>query len=154
MEGEILRLKEKAKALEEELLCLVSEDAKAFAPLAAAYRLPKETEEERQHKEEVMEECLYAAAEVPLRIMEKCCKAIDLAEQFAEKGSRLALSDAGVSAALLGGALKGASLNVFINTAAMKDKEAAQRLEDQANSMLEAYVPRADAVFDVVKSEL
>ncbi len=154
VEEEILNLKEKAKVLEEELLALVSEDAKAFAPLADAYRLPKETEEERRHKDEVMEECLLAAAEVPLRIMEKCCSAIELAEEFAKKGSRLALSDAGVSAALLGGALKGASLNVFINTAAMKNREVAENLNNRANTMLNAYVPRADAVFDLVKSEL
>lgn len=154
VEEEILQLKEKAKALEEELLSLASEDAKAFEPLAAAYRLPKETEEERRHKDQVMEECLLAAAEVPLRIMEKCCSAIELAEEFAKKGSRLALSDAGVSASLLGGALKGASLNVFINTAAMKNREVAEKLNNRANTMLDAYVPRADAVFDLVKSEL
>ena len=75
-------------------------------------------------------------------------------EQFAEKGSRLALSDAGVGAALVGAALKGASLNVFINTSSMKDRSKAGSIEKQATEMLEKYTAKADAVFKDVKSRL
>ena len=154
VESEIREMMEKAKELEERFLTLVEKDADAFAPLAEAYRLPKETEEERRHKEEVMEKCLRDAAEAPLLIMEACCEGIALAEDFAEKGSTLAISDAGVSASLLRAALTGASLNVFINTGAMKDSETAAELEKKANEMLETYVPRADVVFDIVMQRL
>lgn len=153
VEKDILRLKKKAAALEEEFLSLVTKDGEVFSPLAAAYGLPKETEEEKQHREEVMERCLLNAAEVPLTLMEKCCEGIELSGEFAEKGSRMAISDAGVSAALLLAALKGAALNVFINTAAMKDRMIADQFNKKANQMLDAYVKKADDVYELVRGK-
>ena len=101
-----------------------------------------------------MEACLVEAARVPLLIMEACCKAIRLQEAFAAKGSRLAVSDAGVGAALCGAALRGASLNVFINTAAMKDKARAAALNGEAEAMLSEYGALADKIFSDVKAAL
>ena len=60
-----------------------------------------------------MEIVLKDACSVPMEIMEKCCEAIDLIEEFAAKGSALAISDAGVGAAFCKAALEGASLNVL-----------------------------------------
>lgn len=48
-----------------------------------------------------MEEALNTACSVPIEIMETCARGIDLVEVFAAKGSRIALSDAGVGATLL-----------------------------------------------------
>ncbi len=78
--------------------------------------MPRETEEEKAEKARVMEIVLKDACSVPMEIMEKCCEAIDLIVEFAAKGSKLAISDAGVGAAFCKAALQGASLNVYINT--------------------------------------
>lgn len=154
VEKDVIELKNRADALQKDLLLLVEKDAEVFEPLSAAYRMPKDTEEQRAEKEAVMEKCLINACEVPLEIMKKACEGIELAGGFAEKGSRLALSDAGVSAACLRAALKGASLNVFINTSAMKDRAAAEQYEREANEMLEKYGPMAEKIFDSVKERL
>ncbi len=154
VEDEIKALMEKSAALQERLLDLVQKDAEVFAPLAAAYGMPKETEKQKAEKERVMEACLNDACSVPIMIMEACCEAIDMAAEFAAKGSRLALSDAGVSAVLAGAALEGASLNVFINTGSMKDRINAQALEAKANGMLDAYAVRAEEVFRQVREAL
>ena len=82
---------------------------------------------------------LQDACAAPLEIMRKCCEAIDMCEEFANKGSRLAISDAGVGVVFCKAALQGASLNVFINTKAMKDRESAERINDEADSMLFEY---------------
>ena len=63
-----------------------------------------------------------------MEIMEKCCEAIELIVEFGAKGSKLAISDAGVGAAFCKAALKGASLNVYINTKSMADREYAEEL--------------------------
>ncbi len=151
---EILELLAKCNALRAELLALVDEDAKVFAPLAAAYALPKNTEEESRHKDRVMEDALFAASEVPLKIMGKSCEAIELLAQFAEKGSRLAVSDAGVGAALCKAALEGAALNVFINTTAMKNRAVAGQLNARADEMLKKMCPRADEIYAAVAKQL
>ena len=59
------------------------------------------TPEEIEKKAEVMEAALVGACEVPLEIMRTCAEAIDLIETFAEKGSKIAISDAGFGATLL-----------------------------------------------------
>ena len=154
VEADIIALKEKADKLQAELLNLVDEDAKAFEPLAKAYGMPKETEEEKAEKAKVMEAALKTACGVPLEIMKKCCEAIELIEEFAAKGSRLALSDAGVGAAFCKAALYGASLNVFINTKAMVDRECADKFNKEAEDMMAEYGARAEEVFDKVKGSL
>lgn len=150
VEEEIKELMEDARRLQKELLELVEKDAEVFEPLSKAYGLPKNTEEEKAEKERVMAAALKDATEVPLEIMRKCCRGIELCGAFAEKGSKLVLSDAGVGAAACRAALNGASLNVFINTKSIKDREYADRVNQEAEEMLEKYTKKADAVFQSV----
>lgn len=154
VEADIIALKEKADALQKEFLHLVEEDARVFEPLSKAYGMPKDTEEERAEKARVMEIVLKDACLVPMEIMRKCCEAIDLIEEFAQKGSVIALSDAGVGAAFCKAALFGASLNVFINTKSMANREYAESLNTEANEMLRVYGQKAEQIFENVHARL
>ena len=154
VEADIQALNARAEALRGELEALVQADAEAFAPLAAAYGLPKDTPEQAAHKAAVLEKALDAACAVPLQIMEKCAEGITLAEEYAAKGSVLAVSDAGCAATLCKAALQAASLNVFINTKLMTDRSCAGALDARADSLLNEFVPRADAVFESVMQKL
>ena len=154
VEEDIKALMEKSIALQAELMSLIDKDAEAFEPLSRAYGLPSGTDEEKAHKAEVMAVVLKEACEVPMEIMRCCCKAIELIEEYAAKGSVIAISDAGVGAALCASALQGASLNVFINTKSMADREAAEAFNLEANAMLDKYVPMANAIFTGVRGRL
>lgn len=154
VEAEIIELMVAADKIQAKLLTLVDKDAEVFAPLAMAYSMPSETDTEKQEKAHIMESCLKNACSVPMEIMQVCCKAIDLQAAFAEKGSKLALSDAGVGVAVCNAALKGASLNVFINTGAMVDRDCAKRLEQEAETMLVEYSAKADQIFKNVRERL
>lgn len=152
VEADIIELKEQADALQDRLLALVAADAEAFEPLSRAYGLPKETDEEKAHKAQVMEKCLHDACEVPLDIMRACCEAIDLHEQFAAKGTAIAISDVGCGVICCKAALKAASLNVFINTGSMKELDHAAACNLEARKMLDTYCAKADEIFaDVEK---
>jgi formiminotetrahydrofolate cyclodeaminase len=153
-QSEIEEIIAKAGALRDDFKTLVEKDAEVFEPLSKAYGMPKDTPEQQAEKDRVMEECLRNACSVPLDIMRKCCEAIDIMEGFAEKGSKLALSDAGVGAILCRSALMGASLNVFINTSSMKDRAYAAEAEEEANTMLEKYTVKAEDIFNDVKERL
>ena len=97
---------------------------------------------------------LDGASAVPLQIMEKCAEGIALAEQYAAKGSVLAVSDAGCAAVLCKAALQAASLNVFINTKLMADRTHAAALDARADALLAEFVPRADEIFTAVSGKL
>ena len=154
VEADIIALKEKATALQADFLRLVEADAEAFEPLAKAYGMPRETEEEKAEKARVMAIVLKDACAVPMEIMEKCCEAIDVIEEFAAKGSALAISDVGVGVTFCKAALLGASLNVFINTKSMADKEYAASLNEKADKMIADYSKKADEIFAAVNARL
>jgi len=154
VEADIIELMKKADVVRAELLKQIDEDARVFEPLSKAYGLPKDTEEQKAEKDRIMEECLHEACSVPMQIMVKCCEAIELQKDFAAKGSSLAISDAGVGVAFCKAALQGASLNVFINTKSMKDRDYAEMLNRQALAMLDTYVPMADEIYEGVYSRL
>ena len=152
VEADIQALNARAEALR--LEALVQADADAFAPLSAAYGLPKDTPEQAAHKAAVLETALNSASAVPLQIMEKCAEGITLAGQYAAKGSVLAVSDAGCAAVLCKAALQAASLNVFINTKLMADRTRAAALNARADALLAEFVPRADETFTAVSGKL
>ena len=154
VEEDIIRCKKEADEITKRLLELVAKDAEVFEPLSKAYSLPKSTPEDLAKKEEVMAVVLKDACEVPLEIMKTCARGLDLMEEFAEKGSRIALSDAGVGATLLKSALQGASLNIYINTKSMKDRVLAQRLNDETDSLRKTYEKKADEIFENVCNEI
>ena len=154
VEADIIALKEKATALQADFLRLVDADAEAFEPLSKAYGMPKETEEQKAEKARVMAIVLKDACAVPMEIMEKCCEAIDVIEEFAAKGSALAISDAGVGVVFCKAALLGASLNVYINTKSMADKEYAASLNEKADKMIADYSKKADEIFAAVNARL
>lgn len=100
-----------------------------------------------------MEDALKSAAGVPMDIMRTCGRALELIREFADKGSRLAVSDAGCAAACCKAAMQAASLNVFINTGMMKDRERAEELNAETEALLAKYNALADEVYDcVIKS--
>ena len=154
VEDEIIECKKEADEIAKEFLELMDKDAEAFEPLSRAYGLPKSTPEEIAEKEEIMENALNVACGVPIEIMKTCARGIDLVEVFAAKGSRIALSDAGVGATLLKSAMQGASLNVYINTKSMKDRKRAEELNQLADSLREEYEAKAARIFAEVSSRI
>ena len=170
VEADIIALNVRAEALRKRLEALVQADAEAFLPVAAAYKLPKETPEQQAHKAAVLEKALDRACAVPLEVMTACGEGIALAAEYAEKGSVLARSDAGCAAlfckaairrvltftfspAACMAALQAAGLSVKVNTRLMADKAHADALEARAEQLLAEFVPQADRVYQTVSNE-
>ena len=148
VEEEIIALKAKCDALQTELLNQVEMDEINFLPLAKAYGIPKDD----PNRDKVMEEATIIACSTPMKLMELCCEAIEAIAVFAEKGSRLAVSDAGCGAVCCKAALQAASLNVFINTKSLKNREVAEEMNAKAIGMLDKYCALADEIFESVRA--
>lgn len=143
VQAQILELNTRFMCLEKELLDQVMADEQSFLPLAAAYRLPKDA----PGYERFMDEATVEACQVPLKIMELCCQALDCIAVVAEKGSRLAVSDAGSGAVCCKAAMQAASLTVFINTKTLKNRSAAAAIDERVHQMLTEYGNLADQIF-------
>jgi methenyltetrahydrofolate cyclohydrolase len=154
VQEDIMVILKKAELLQNDLTALVEEDAEVFEPLSKAYGLPKSTEEEKLKRDEIMEAALRLACSVPEKIMEKALEAITLHEELAVKGTRIAISDVGVGVLFCKSALMGASLNVFINTKLMKDRDYAAEINRKTDNMLSEGAVRADRVYSEVESSI
>lgn len=154
VEEEIKNHLKRLNGLMDEMLSLIEEDAVGFAPLAAAYSLPASTDEEKRKKEAVMAKALKEACRVPLRTMEAGVEILESIEVLSVKGSVMAISDAGVAAQFIRTAVLGASMNVFINTKSMNDKDLALEYNNRAESLNREAAQRADKIFIRIEEAL
>lgn len=154
VEDEIREIMEKLEDLKKKLVTSVDDDAENFKPLAEAYRLPKNTEEEKKHKEFVMESCLLDASLVPLQIMDLSYQSLKLFSTLNEKGSVMAISDVGVGVQCLRSALTGSIMNVYINTKSMKNREMAEKMNKRAEKLLVEGQLLADGITNSVIKKL
>ncbi|MBQ3301357.1 MAG: cyclodeaminase/cyclohydrolase family protein, partial [Eggerthellaceae bacterium] len=148
VEEDVQRMLAQAEEVRVRLLELVDEDAEAFFPLSQAYGIPKEDPTRAERLEATTKDAIAA----PLEMMRQIAKSIELLEEMGEKGSRMLISDVGCGALLASAAIQAASMNVFINTKSLTDRDFAQKVETEADSLLATFVPRAEAVAAQVAS--
>lgn len=154
VEEDIKILQKKSEALIMRLNQLVQKDADVFEPLAKAYGMPVGTAEERAEKDRVLQEALIQATKVPLAIAECSLEGLRILDQYAKKGSRLALSDAGVGAAFCKSAIQGSKLNVLINLKLMKDESLKSELKNKMQTIESEGLALADQIYEYVEEQL
>lgn len=145
-EEEVKAVRDRLEGLRDQLIDLVDGDAVAFEPLSKAYSIPKDDPE----RDTIMENALYEASVVPMSIMETVLAAAKELEVLVEKGSKLAVSDVGVGILFAQAAIEGASLNVYINTKSMKDRERAAALDAKADAIIAEGAQLKTRIYDGV----
>ena len=146
VEPEIIKLMDEAEKLRGALLDCIDEDAAAFEPRSKAYGIPQE----EPGRDEPLEKCLRDAAAAPMKILELSCRCVELHKEFAEKGSAMMVSDAGTGVTFCQAAMRGAAINVKVNTKLMKDRAHAEEMNKHVDELMAKYIPLADEVFESV----
>ena len=154
VETEVKEICEHLEKIQKDLLDLADQDAEVFAPLARAYSLPTNTEEERATKDWEMEKNLLEASLVPLQIMGMAIEVLQDLDVLEEKGSKMAVSDVGVASQFARSAVTGAVMNIYINTRSMKDREKAEELNREADALLRDGIYLADQIYGRVQEKL
>lgn len=150
VEADMYCLMNETAQLQEELTALIQKDADNFAPLAEAYKMDKNDPK----YDEIMEQRLRAAAAAPMEILRLSCRMIELHSAYAKKGSAAAVSDAGTGAVLCRAAMYGAALNVVVNTRLMKDREYARQMNAEVDAMMDKYWKIAENTYESVYNKL
>lgn len=150
----IEKSRERALELYEELAVAADEDREVFLKLSEAYALPKETEEERKIKQQVLGERSLAATEAPFKVMELSLEGLEITEKLVGKSNKMAVSDLGVAAACFLAACKSAWLNVKINLPYLTDKDRAQAFEKGGRNILEKVTELSEKIYDAVEKEI
>lgn len=154
VESEVVGCLGRLSILRSRLVSLVDEDAQAFGPLAAAYRMPKDNDALIEARTAAIQEGLILACEPPLAMMRAIIDVLHECDFIARNGSKMAISDAGACALIAKAALMSASLNVYINADSMSTDQDRQRFIDEADALVSRGVELADAIYFHVASEI
>jgi formiminotetrahydrofolate cyclodeaminase len=152
-EAAMTDVRARADELRRQATLLAAEDADAFTAVIAAYRLPKETDEERAERARRIQSALAVAADVPRRTAAAASEVLDLAERVVPDANPNVISDAGAAAGAARGALQTALLNIDANLASLTDTALVHELE-QAEETIRRDLGRADALVDAVRARM
>ena len=131
VEDSMKEMIERADSARAEFLVLADEDAHAFDSVMTAFKMPKDTEEDKAARSAAIQAGYEEASEVPLQVARRAVGFLALAEIATATGNPQAASD-GVCAAsaLYCGALCAIS-NVEINAAALRREDRRMQLLDE-----------------------
>jgi formiminotetrahydrofolate cyclodeaminase len=153
-DAEARSLRQRAEAARNQLQDLAQADMDAFEPLAAAYRLPKQTDVERAVRDAALQSALHDATLVPLVIAEVAARLPAIAAPLAERGSKLAVSDVGIAMYLARAAVPAALLNVTINLEQLADTALIEDVRRRAALVTDDLDTTIDAVLAHVAARL
>lgn len=145
---------EQGQAVMSELLSLVDEDTEAFNRIMAVFAMPKGTEEEKAARSAALQEATLYATEVPLRTMKAAAKVFPIVKAMAEEGNPNSVSDAGVGVLAARSAVLGARLNVRINAAGLKNREVAEQLIAEADTIAATVVKEEQEILSIVEQKI
>lgn len=136
------------------LLYLVDEDTRAFDAIMDAFKLPKETELEKQSRSEAIEKASQYATQIPLETLRQASKGLALLLAMAEYGNPNSLSDAGVGLACLQTAIIGARMNVLINAKDLKDRAFADACTVEAKTLADNALSQIQLALQHIEQRL
>ncbi len=154
VEAEVTQLRAASEKLRSELTDLITGDALAYAKVAAAMKLPRDTEAQKEERRRVLQAALRGAAETPLRVAEAATEVARLSLPAAEKGNPNAVSDAGVAVVMADAAAQAAALNVKINLAWIEDDAFKQQTWSRIESALSETAQLRGTVLALTHSKI
>ena len=131
------KIGEEGMKIQSQLIDLVDEDTEAFNSIMNAYSLPKDNEEEKQIRNNHIQNATKNAIEVPFKIMEASFKSIDIIKKMASRGNPNSITDVGVAMHCAKAAINGGFLNVRINCNDLDDKDFVKKIISKGNKILE-----------------
>jgi len=143
-------VREKCAALQVRFLDVMDRDTEAFNAVAAAFALPKGTEEEKAARSKAIQAALRGCIDTPMEMMELAAETLELTESLLGRFNDSAASDLGVAALSLRSAIQGAWLNVRINISSIKDQDLAERSRERGEALLAKALPAADRIYNAV----
>ncbi|MBN2892584.1 MAG: glutamate formimidoyltransferase [Bacteroidales bacterium] len=136
------------------LLALVDEDTHAFNKIMDAFRLPKNSEEEKTARTKAIQDATKYAIEIPFRVMKTSYESMEVMEAMANIGLKASVSDAGVGALAARSAVMGAFLNVKINAEGLNDKEFLDKLLTEAQDIEAKAIEKEAKILEIVNKKI
>lgn len=132
----------------------IDKDSDAYDKVFAAFKLPKETDEEKAHRSNVIQETTKEAALVPMSVAENAAAIMDMIAYVAHNGNQNAVTDATVAMMAARTCVLGALLNVKINLSSIKDEAFVKELSDKADRLEKEAIAKEQELLTWIKTIL
>jgi formiminotetrahydrofolate cyclodeaminase len=154
VEDEIKKNLKDAEKLQQEFTLLAQRDTEVFNDVMEAYKLPHETEEDKNTRKTAVEEALKKASLVPMDVLRRCETMACLCRTVALKGNENSISDAGVAVLLTHAAAQSACLNILINLSTISDEDFIGKLKTEQEHVLKTVKDLTEETMQIVHSKL
>lgn len=154
VEGQMKTIATEAALIRERLVCDIDRDSEAYDRVFAAFKLPKETEEQLTERSRAIQDATKEAAIVPMRVAEEVASVMETIIYVAHKGNRNAVTDACVAMMAARTCVLGALLNVRINLGSIEDEAFVKRMKEKADYLEVEAVRIETKLLDWVKTIL
>ena len=132
---------------------LADEDSDSFDAVMNSFKMPKESEEEKESRRQEIRKNTLVAAKVPMETAELALELLNHLPDLAKYGNKNAISDVGVCSLLASAACKGALFNVKINLSSLPEGYA-EDLENKALQVMEECRLISRKIMDIVNDNL
>lgn len=144
----------KGQELKDRLLQLVDEDTAAFNGVMAAFRLPRNSESEKEARKTAIQDASKYATQVPFQIMETAYDAYEFLVEMATNGNPNSVTDAGVGALCIHAAVVGAGLNVKINLGDITDTEFVNSMKKRVEEITQNSSGFSERIMEIVHAKM
>ena len=154
VQDEIKSVLKKSEQLRKKLIKLIDEDTEAFNDVMKAFKMPKETDEQKKKRSAAIQEGYKTAALVPLETAKTCEKILDVAMVIAEKGNQNSITDSAVSALMAQAGVEGAILNVKINLGSIKDEAFVKKMSSELDKLQKDTSNKTEEILKIVNNKM
>jgi formiminotetrahydrofolate cyclodeaminase len=150
----MVELSSRFEKLSSRLIEDVDRDSDAYNRVFAAFKMPKDTDEEKQVRSEAIQRETKYAAQVPMEVARAVYEVLPMIDTVAQKGNSNAVTDACVSMMCARTAILGALLNVRINLTSIKDEAFVTAMREEADTIETHTILQEQALLEYAKTIL
>jgi glutamate formiminotransferase/formiminotetrahydrofolate cyclodeaminase len=154
VQNEIKKSLKKSEKLRKKLTELIDEDTNAFQDVIKAFKMPKETEEQKKKRSTSIQNGYKKAAQIPLDTARLCAQILDVAKTIAEIGNVNSITDAAVSSIMARSAVESAILNVEINLGSIKDIQFVKNTKIELDDIRKNVSNQANEILNIVHNKM
>jgi formiminotetrahydrofolate cyclodeaminase len=154
VQADIQHILSQSETLRHKCVKLLEDDVAAYTQVSKAFKMSRDTDEQKQARTAAIQDALKGATAVPMELAETCVEILQLCPDSAEKGNVLAVSDVGVAALMAEAALRAAALNVWINLGSIKDEAFVTREGARLDALLEGKAELKERILKDVRAKL
>lgn len=146
----INKFQRESKEFTSRCLELMEEDRDKFLKLMDCYKLPKDTEEEKQKRTAAIKENTIKSMEAPLLLARESLGFYENLNIMAKYGNKMLLSDLAISAILLHSTIESSIVNIKVNLNGLRSEEFFDRINKELKDIIEKSFKEKNSIIESV----